>query len=163
MRNYNALLLFLAFLVCAAVFVVLTSLSLPDLVASHFDASGMPNGFMPRNIYIGLILSLLIVLPTLVIVTSWLAIGKPNARINIPNGGYWLAPSRRTQTIAQIRLGIIQFGAMLVSFLCYVHWLVVQANSASPSHLSNNWFIAGLAVYLVATLVWLKRMVGQFR
>jgi hypothetical protein len=133
------------------------------LVASHFDAAGMPNGFMPRNIYTGLILSLLIVLPALVIVASWLAIGKPNARINIPNGSYLLAPIRRCQTIAQLRLGIIQFGAMLVSFLCYVHWLVVQANSASPSHLSNNWFITGLAVYIIATLVWLKRMVGQFR
>jgi uncharacterized membrane protein len=163
MRNNKALFLFLAFLVSAAIFVVLISLSLPDLVALHFDASGMPNGFMPRNVYIGLILSLLIVLPAFVIVATWLAIGKPNARINIPNSSYWLAPVRRGQTIAQLRLGIIQFGAKLVSFLCYVHWLVVQANSASPSHLSNNWFIAGLAVYLVATLVWLKRMVGQFR
>lgn len=163
MRHDKRSLLFLAFVACAATFVWLTSLALPDLVASHFGSSGTANGFMPRAIYIFFMLAFVIGLPVLLVFATSFAIGHPSARINLPNRDYWLAPERRDETILVLRAGIMWFGTLLVAFLCYAHWLVVLANESQPAHLDESWFVGGLAVFVVATLVWLTVLLGRFR
>lgn len=163
MQYGKQLLLFLVFVACAAAFVRLTGQGLPDLVASHFDASGIANGFMPRTVYIRLMLALLIGLPALTVFITWAAIGNPKARINLPDREYWLAPERRAETVAFLRGGVMWFGVLLVSFLCYAHWLVVRANEAHPVRLDEQWFFGGLAVFLVVTLIWLTMLLGHFR
>lgn len=153
-----------AFLVaCAAVFVWVTSEQLPLLVASHFDGAGQPNGFMPRGGYRGLMLTLLIALPSLLIALTWWSLGASRARINLPNRDYWLAPERRAATVAYLRTGLLWFGVLLLAFLCYVHWLVVLANGQQPPRLDNAWFIGGLVSFLAALLIWLKAFLGRFR
>jgi uncharacterized membrane protein len=153
---------FPVFVVCAAAFVWLTSRALPDLVASHFDASGTANGFMPRGFYLRFMLAFVLGLPALLVGVTWFAIGRPNARINLPNRDYWLAPPRRAETISFLRTSITWFGALLVAFLVYAHWLVVRANLSQPAHLETPWFVCGLAVFLVAVLIWLKMLLGRF-
>lgn len=155
--------LFLLFVACAAAFVWVTGLGLPNLVASHFGAAGTANGFMPRALYIGFMLVFVIGLPALLVFGSWFAIGSPSARINLPNRDYWLAPERRPKTITFLRASIMWFGVLLVVFLCYAHWLVVRANESQPVRLAESWFIGGLVVFLIATLNWLKVLFGRFR
>jgi hypothetical protein len=145
----------------AAVFVWLTAASMPPVVASHFDASGVANGSMPRGFYIRFMAGLIVALPALLAITSY-SIGRPNARINLPNRDYWLAPERRDQTIAYLRQYLMRFGAMLVVFLCYVHWLVVRANEIQPPRLSNRALFAGLIVFLVYALVWTRLLLRRF-
>jgi hypothetical protein len=153
-----------AFLVgCAAVFVWVTSAQLPLLVASHFDGAGAANGFMPRGGYRGLMLTLLVGLPSLLTALTWWSLGASSARINLPNKDYWLAPERRTATIAYLRTCLLWFGVLLLAFLCYVHWLVVLANGQQPPRLDNAWFIGGLVSFFAALLVWLKMFFGRFR
>jgi uncharacterized membrane protein len=156
-------LLFALLVACAAAFVWLTSISLPALVASHFGGSGAANGFMPHAFYVRFMLVFVIGLPTLLVVLTWLAIGSPKARVNLPNKDYWLAPERCAETMAYLRSGILWFGTMLLAFLCYTHWLVVLANESQPARLANSWFIGGLVVFFAALLVWLKVFLGHFR
>jgi uncharacterized membrane protein len=163
MQRRISSLLFAFFLACAAVFVWLTSMRLPALVASHFDGSGAANGFMPHGFYVWFMLGFVVVLPAFMVVVTWLAIASPKTRINLPNKDYWLAPERRAETIDYVRSGILWFGTMLVAFLCYAHWLVVLANATQPVQLANSWFIGGLVVFLVSLLVWLKVFIGHFR
>jgi hypothetical protein len=154
---------FMLLVVCASVFVWLTSLGLPAVVASHFGATGFANGFMPRGFYIRFMLAFAIGLPVLIVVASRLRFDKPGARINLPNRDYWLAPERREQTVSFLREHVLRLGATLVAFLCYVHWLVVRANEAQPAHISIPWLWSGVAAFVVATLVWLKVLMGRFR
>ncbi|MDH5265442.1 MAG: DUF1648 domain-containing protein [Betaproteobacteria bacterium] len=154
---------FVLFVACAAAFVWLTSMRLPATVASHFDGSGAANGFMARGVYVGLMLGLLVGLPALMVGLTWLSVARPKARLNLPNEDYWLAPERRAGTIAYLRAGILWFGTLLVSFLCYAHWLVVLANEVHPARLANAWFIGGLVVFLAALLAWLIVFLGHFR
>ncbi len=118
---------------------------------------------MPRAIYIFFMLAFVIGLPVLLVFATSFAIGHPSARINLPNRDYWLAPERRDETILVLRAGIMWFGTLLVAFLCYAHWLVVLANESQPAHLDESWFVGGLAVFVVATLVWLTVLLGRFR
>ena len=72
----------------------------------------------------------------------------PNARINMPNRDYWLAPERRDSTIDLLLQFMNVFAALLVIFLCYVHWCVVRANLARPPALHNTWFLSGFGVFM---------------
>jgi hypothetical protein len=163
MRQEKGSRLFLAFVACAAAFVWLTGLALPGLVASHFGSAGTPNGFMPRGVYIGFMLVFVIGFPLLMVFVTSFALGRPNARINLPNRDYWLAPERRAETVGFLRACLRWFGALLVTFLCYVHWLVVRANESRPVHLAESQFTGGLVVFLIATLIWLRVLLGRFR
>jgi energy-converting hydrogenase Eha subunit E len=162
MQNDKPLSFALAVL-CAVAFVSLTSLSLPSQVASHFGASGMPNGFMPRGAYVGIMLAVVLGLPVVMVYGTWLAMANPDARINIPHRVYWLGPERRDATIALLRVGVMRFGVALVVFLCYVHWLVVRANAAVPVRLATPWLLGGLVAFLVASLVQVAMLVRRFR
>src|SRR5512142_224784 len=132
MQNGKGSLIFALFVACAVAFVWRTSNGLPALVASHFGASGMANGFMPHDFYVRFMIAFVIGLPTLMVFLTGHVLGSSKARINLPNRDYWLAPERRAETIAFLRAGLIWFGVLLVTFLCYVHWLVVVANRVQP-------------------------------
>jgi hypothetical protein len=157
------LLLFLLFLACAVAFVWFTSLRLPGVVASHFGSAGIANGFMPHGYYVCFMLSFVVGLPVLLVFLPWLAMANPKARMRLPRGDYWLAPERRAETVAFLRNRALWFGAMLVVFLCYAHWLVVLANEVNPARLSGSWFIGGLIALGAAMLVWLTSLLGHFR
>lgn len=145
--------LYTLYVAAAAAFVWVTSQRLPALVASHFGASGAANGFMSRAAYTLFMVAIVIGLPAFLVLVTWHAIGHDRARLNLPNRDYWLAPERRVETIAALRLGILWFGALLVTFLCYVHALVVFANEAQPVHLAGSWFMGGLVSYFCVLFV----------
>lgn len=154
---------FVLLVACAMAFVWFTSLRLPDLVASHFGGAGIADGFMPHAFYVCFMLAFVIGLPVLLVFLTWLAIANPKTLIKLPNGAYWLAQERRAETVAFLRTGVLWFGAMLVVFLCYAHWLVVLANEVDPARLSESWFIGGLIAFVAAMLVWLVVLLGHFR
>ena len=163
MENGIRSVLFLLFVAGVALFVWHTSAGLPPLVASHFGTSGTVNGYMPRTFYVRFMLAFVLGLPTLMTFVTWHALGSSKARINLPNRDYWLAPEQYAETIAYLRSGLLQFGLLLVTFLGYVHWLVVLANRVQPARLSESWFYGGLGVFLIALFIWLKRLIGHFR
>jgi hypothetical protein len=154
---------FFLLVACAALFIVASGLALPPIVASHFAAGGVANGHMARAVYIAFMLCFVIVLPVAMVLLTWRSLERPGARINLPHRDYWLAPERRSQTIARIRAGMLHFAALLLVFLCYAHALVVSANRAQPAHLDEGWFVAGLLVFLGAGLFWTLRFVRGFR
>lgn len=162
MRNDKGLGLFLIFAAGAAAFIFVTSLELPEPVASHFGATGAPNGFMPRRVYTSVMLVLAIGAPLLLVLLTWFAIKNPGARINLPNREFWLAPERRGQTVSFLRAHILRFAALLVSFSCYAHWLVVRANTSQPVRLAGSWFIGGLAVFSIAVLALAYALLSRF-
>ena len=163
MRDSTSTVLFLLFVACAAVFVGQTSLELPLLVASHFGATGTAHGYMPRFFYIRFMLALVIGLPTIMTLVTWRALGSAKSRINLPNREYWLAPKRSAKTITFLRSGLLGFSILLISFLCFAHWLVVLANRTQPPHLLATWFFGGLGGFLVAMSFFFIVFLGHFR
>jgi uncharacterized membrane protein len=155
--------LFPALLAAALAFIWLTGLQLPELVASHFDADGIPNGHMPRNAYLAVISLVGIGLPALAAYLSRRALARPDARINLPNRDYWLAPERRAATVAHLRGGMLRVAALIALFICYLHVVVVRANLAHPVQLSNAWFLGGLMAFLAAMLSYTLALTRRYR
>jgi hypothetical protein len=154
---------FLLLLTLAAGFVWSSSSALPAVVASHFGASGAADGFMLRADYV---LTMLLTLVGVALLVAFLPFALPHlgdGSINLPNRDYWLAPARRAQTFAFLRLHGLSFASALVAFLAYVHWLVVQANLRQPPQLSTPAIIAALLVFLAILAIWLIVLFARFR
>ena len=149
--------------VLAAVFVWLTSRGLPSVVASHFDAAGVANGFMTRNFYAWFMLAFVVGLPLLLSLLPNLVFRSEKIRINLPNREYWLAPERRRETHDFLCRHNSRFGVLLTLFLCYVHWLVLRANAVAPPRLPSMPFIIGLALFGVLSVVWVAALLVRFR
>ena len=147
----------------AAIFVVTTSRSLPNVVASHFGPGGSANGFMPHAFYVRFMLAFVVLLPLLLSLVAGAVARLPVKLVNIPNRQYWLAPGRRAQAVDMLRGRMQLFAAMLAAFLCYVHWLVVRANQSQPPMLDNRRFVAGMAVFMFSLVIWIVALRRKFR
>ena len=149
-------------LVVAAGFVWRTSGELPPVVASHFGSGGAANGFMGKGTYTAFMLAVVIAVPALIGFSGQLVRVLPLQLVNLPNKQYWLAPQRRAATLESLSSLSVPFALALVVFLRFVHWLVVQANAVQPAKLPEGSLFAGLAVFGVATVLWLIVLFRRF-
>jgi len=149
--------------VAAAFFVVMTSRVLPPKVASHFGRDGTANGYMWRHTYVYFMLAFVVLLPLFFSFVASAVARVPVTMINIPNRDYWLAPERRGLVVDSLRRQMQIFSAMLVVFLCFVHWEVVQANRSMPATLDNRRFMLGMGLFMAALIVWIVSLRRQFR
>lgn len=149
-------------LVVAAGFVWLTSGELPPVVASHFGLGGTADGFMGKGLYTAFMVAVVVAVPALVGFSAQLVRVLPVQWVNLPNKQYWLAPQRRAATLESLSSASAAFSLALVGFLCFVHWLVVQANAVQPPRLPESALFVGLAVFGVTTVLWLVALFRRF-
>jgi hypothetical protein len=149
--------------IAAAIFVVMSSHALPAKVASHFARDGAANGYMWRQTWVYFMLAFVVLLPLFFNLVASAVARLPDRMINIPNRAYWLAPERRGLAIDRLRRQMQMFSAMLVVFLCFVHWEVVRANRSTPPALDNDRFMLGMGLFMAALIVWIVSLRRQFR
>jgi hypothetical protein len=147
----------------ALVFVTMTSAGLPEFPAAHFGAGGIPNAFMTRKGYVAFMVVFVTVVPVLVALLPVL-VGRrwPNS-LNIPNRDYWLAPERRPDTFEAVESRTMLLAGAMIIFICYVHWLVLQANAATPPRLDETQFMVGLGIFALFIIGWIGSFYTRFR
>lgn len=136
---------------------------MPLHMASHFAANGAPNGWQPRETFF-LIMLLVTASSAVVAFLAPLQIsGTSNARINLPNRDYWLAPERRDTTIRIISTMMAWFGCGLLVVLICGTYLALQANLA-PDHRFNSGVMLGvLAAFLIGLIFLIVGFVRRFQ
>jgi len=156
-------LVFVALLFAGAEFVMSTTATLPERVASHFGAGGQANGYMTRDGYRWFMLFFTVGFPALIVLAiGWLPRLIPQYT-NLPNREYWLTPERRAQAFDFLTVHALWFGCLIEVFICSVHWRVVQANAQYPPQLANGPFLMSLGLFLAALAVWIIMLMRQFR
>jgi uncharacterized membrane protein len=135
---------------------------LPERVASHFDAAGRANGFLPKPAFFVVYAGVLALLSFVFLLTPLLLARLPNSMINLPNRDYWLAPERRTVALAKVQSFSVGFGNAMVLFLLLVLRDVMRANLMDLPRLSGRiWFF--LILLAAFTIVWTVQLVRSFR
>jgi hypothetical protein len=150
-------------LALASAFLALSAEPLPQVLAAHFVAGGDADGFMPKGGYLSLMFGVTIGVPLLLACLSSIIRILPSPLINLPNREYWLAPERRDATVAYLERRGRVFGMILAGFFCFVHWLVVDANSQQPPRFDETQFLAGGLLFLLALVAALVGFVMHFR
>ena len=124
---------------------------------------GTANGFMPKGAYIPFMAIMILGLPLVIGLLLGLGRYLPASLISLPNRNYWLSPERIETTRRYIGRQGGMFAALLLVFMCFVHWQVVQANLVQPPRLSERPFIFGLVLFTLAAAIWAGAFVAHFR
>jgi uncharacterized membrane protein len=154
--------IFVLALPLAAYFVLHSSPALPPLVASHFDAAGAPNAFMPRQTYVHFMLAMTVGFPAGLVGILTLAFSYAG-NLKVPNRDYWLSPERIAGTRAFLVARAAWFGVMLCLMMGVVHYLELKANAQVPPHLSGSLAVTALLGFFLATAGWIFALMTAFR
>lgn len=154
MKTYLPISMFFIVEIIVVTFILSSSGVLPEKIASHFNGTGVPNGFMSKEGYIQFILLFAVGIPTLSVGSISFAMSYASGTINIPNKEYWLSVKNRTQTIQFLKSHVAYFGILIASFIAYIHWLLLKANSVEPPQLPNSLFFVGMGMFLLSMLLW---------
>jgi uncharacterized membrane protein len=155
--------LFVILLVAAAVWVGALADRLPELVAVHFDAAGVANGFMAHAGCRDFMLLFTIGAPCLIaLVSALLPRLLPARMLNIPHREYWMAPGRAEESIAFLSAQGFWFSSIFLVFLTGADWMVARANAVAPPLFPSRGFLWMLVLFFVAVGVWAHRMFRRF-
>jgi uncharacterized membrane protein len=153
------------------VFLLLAGLSMmayyypqmPEHMASHFAADGRANGWQSRDGFFVLLSLVTSVSAVVCFLAPRQIASQPNARINLPNRDYWLAPERREETMCFISATMAWFGSGILFVLISGTFLALQANLATDHRFNSEAMLAVLVCFLVGLLVLLLRLVRHFQ
>jgi uncharacterized membrane protein len=153
---------FVVLLVVVTAFIVATTGSLPDRVATHFGAGGVANGFMSRDGYLLFTLAFAIGVPLFVVAMTGLLPGIARSPRNIQHYDYWFAPARRAESSARLLSHACLLGCLMVLFAGGMHITLMEANAATPPRLQETAFFIMLAAFLVGIALWIFFMRRMF-
>jgi uncharacterized membrane protein len=135
---------------------------LPARVASHFDAAGQVNAFMPKDAFFTLHLAVLGLMALVFLLVPALIVRLPPGMINLPNKAYWLAPERRARTAQKLQSFFVGFGNVMLLFLLLVFREAMRANLLPSPHLSSRIWVL-LVLLGVWVITWTVRLIRAFR
>ncbi|MCI0528500.1 MAG: DUF1648 domain-containing protein [Nitrospira sp.] len=153
---------FLLLLLIAAFQSVYYYPQLPEIMASHFDGAGNPNGWSTKlaffMIYWGMIVLTTFIILGIPKVVTWL----PNSLINLPNKDYWLATERRKNTMSFIADQMARFGITTLILAIFVIEAAIRTNLPNTHHFSTTAIWALLTAYGLFMLIWIVRFITRF-
>jgi uncharacterized membrane protein len=135
---------------------------LPERMASHFAASGVPNGWMTKSQFC--IIYAVVFLPAL-FVEFWLhrKIAKtPEAKLNLPNMKYWLAPERRAETFAYFETFFAWYGCAFLFVMTFAMGLAMRANFSTPPRLPTGPIVTVLCGFVAFNVAAVIAILRQF-
>ena len=160
--------LFLPLLVLAAVMlglvadVLLTTQHLPARLATHFGADGQANGWMTKAAHVRFVFGLGLGVPLFILLVIAIVSRLGGAGLNIPHRKYWLAPERRTQTLAFVQRRMVWFACLLVLDFAMIHRLILRANTHTPAALEGAELWLPITIILAAIAVWTVSFIRPF-
>jgi uncharacterized membrane protein len=144
---------YIAFLIC-------TISLLPQRMATHFDASGHPNGWMSRSSAVVFQGCIGLILPLIIAAGFFTVRFVSPDQIRVPRRDFWLAPERRAETCAYLSGRGFTLASLLVLLQGAVWYQLIETNAKNVPQLSPLGFLGVLGVSGIAMIAW---VVGFFR
>lgn len=153
------------FVICA-LFLVGTAMhvyqQLPERIASHFDGSGSPNGWMNKSSFTSSMLAVGLGIPALVIVIMYSIRFLPARFLNVPNPDHWRDPNNYRKACDFLFVSSLWFGSAYMIWHAFLSRMVVAANQSSPPHLDSVKAMLVTGLLLVFMFVWVLVLLLRF-
>lgn len=135
---------------------------LPAVMASHFTAHGVANGWAPKQAFFG-IMAFCVCLSAFVgfIVPRTIA-SRPTERLNLPNKSYWLAPEHRDETWRFIRTHMIWFGCALLFVLLMGTSQAIDANLPTVGGFNSQAMLGVMVGFGLFCVLWIAIFLWHF-
>jgi uncharacterized membrane protein len=134
--------------------VLVTLRRLPPLVASHFDAAGVPNGWSSRPAYALLLVAIGVLLPLGITALISALTRRGPARLNIPARDYWTRPEHSQEAVRRVRAYVWWLGCIMAAAALLIHVLVVAAHAHQPPRLRTSAVLLVLGAVLLGVAGW---------
>ena len=135
---------------------------LPEIVASHFNGRGVPNGWQTKSAFFGVLVAVSVLAAVVGFGIPRVIISLPAELINLPNKRYWLAPEHLAGTMEFLNRFFAWFGCAVFAVILVTFDYAVQSN-LHPDHRPDTtrlWYL--LAGFLVFVIVSIARMFLRF-
>jgi uncharacterized membrane protein len=153
------------FVLCAALLlrVALTDQQmLPDRMASHFDANGVPNGWSSKSSFTWNTLALGMGIPAFVIGIMYSIRFAPPKFLNVPNPTYWREPQNFRKACDCLFTSSLWFGSAFLVWQAFFSHTIAKANQLSPPHLDSGKVFLLTLPLLVFTFGWVIALLLRF-
>jgi uncharacterized membrane protein len=154
--------IFVALAVYAAIHFSSYYQRLPEVVASHFNTHGEPNGWQPKPAFFAVFVGTLVIAAILTFAVPLIIEALPPQLINLPNKNRWLSPEFRAATLDFLSSWFAWFGCAVLVLIILTFNYALQAN-LDPAHRPDPtrfWYI--LAGFGIFTLIWMIRFLRKF-
>ena len=157
-------LIFALLVVGAAIYFSSYYAQLPDVVASHFDGRGVPNGWQTKPAFFGLFAAVSVLIAIIGFGIPRIIASVPPQLINLPNKRYWLAPEHLAETMAFLKAYFAWFGCAVFLIMILTFDYAIQSNLHPDRRpdVSRMWYIlAGFLAFLVVWIIWMFTRFGR--
>ena len=135
---------------------------LPDVVASHFNARGVANGWQPKPQFFLVFLAPVAASAFLVFGVPLLVRVLPMRLMNLPHKEQWFSPELRAASLDFLGAWFAWFGCAVLSVILLTFNYAVQSN-LDPAHRPDptrfRYVLVGFAAFSV---VWVIRILRRF-
>ena len=135
---------------------------LPDVVASHFNGRGVPNGWQSKPAFFMVFVGVAVLAAVVGFGIPRIIAAVPPQLINLPNKRYWLAPEHLAETMETLNAYFARFGCAVFLIMIFTFDYAIQSNLHPDNRPdpSRMWYtLAGFSVF---TAVWFARMFTRF-
>jgi uncharacterized membrane protein len=135
---------------------------IPEILGSHFARGGFVNGWQTKAAFFSTELAMIVLATVVAFGIPRIIAAVPVSLINLPHKEYWLAPERRENTLAYIRVWSAWFGCGLLAFLLFVMELAFRANLHTPPQFNNATFVPALLAFVAFDTMLVLRLILHF-
>ena len=135
---------------------------LPEIVVSHFDFSGNPDGNMSREGFRSLSLLVQGSMASVFLLLSFLLPRIPASMISIPHSGYWLADDQREASLAFLQRSMLWMGALTFAATLMIFQSTIRANLGEVIVLGRSFWIS-MGFYIGAIALLLVKLYERFK
>ncbi len=136
---------------------------LPERVAVHFGAGGVPNSWSSTITAVLLMEGMALFIFALFWAIPWFVMWCPERLVNLPNKDYWLRADMKPITKKKLESLMAEYGAAILAFLLLMGVLVADANLSDPIRLKESYFLPLLIAFLLYTAYWCVKILYSFR
>lgn len=134
---------------------------LPERTATHFGISGTPDRWGGRTelviVYLGTV-----ALMAAVFLAIPLAMHRlPDAMINLPERGYWLAPERREETLEWFATSMMLLGCATLVLIMDIFHQMFLVNLGETAVLPHPFF--SMCAFSAVVVIWCIVLLRRFR
>jgi len=135
---------------------------IPKILGSHFAWGGFVTGWQTKAAFFSTDLAMIVLATVVAFGIPRIIAAVPVSRINLPHKEYWLAPERRENTLAYIRVWSAWLGCCLLAFLLFVMELAFRANLHTPPQFNNAAFVPALLAFVALDTMLVLRLILHF-
>ena len=127
---------------------------LPPTLATHFDGSGVANGWSSRAEYAMFLAGIGIGLPLLIVGIVGLFVRRAPQWINLPHREIWLAEVHRAEGLGRVREHMWWLACVLAMTTLSTHLALLGANKHQPPQLPLRAALGLIAFPVACMVIW---------